>query len=224
MPAATLIQSLPNFISRENHTALVSQTPSSFNDIPPVVCHIEQNVSVTLDPPLDGFAQSNAQGTLYVIESVLVFMPNQGSGFQVEYPAITLHAVSRAESGPSIYCQLDEHAGEPESAAINDEVSEMRELSIIPQDASSLEPIFEALSRCAALHPDPATGSDEEDMDAFLDSNGGDFEVFAGDENQELSEVGRAALEHLESIIEWPVNGSTHGSEPGVSDEENPAA
>jgi nucleotide-sensitive chloride channel 1A len=53
-----------------------------------------------------------------------------------------------------------------------------------------VEPIFDALSRCAALHPDKASASDEEDMDAFL-ADDGDFEVFTGDEEQELSEVGR---------------------------------
>jgi len=155
-------------------------------------------------------------------------MSTTGRGFQIEYPAITLHAVSRAEAGPSIYCQLDEYAGEAEGAASNDEMSDMRELSIVPQSASSLEPIFEALSRCAALHPDKATASDDEDMDAFIDPDSGGFEVFTGDEEQELSEVGRAALAHLESIIYYPedqpgttevVNGDAHSGE--VSEEEN---
>lgn len=69
--------------------------------------------------------------------SVLVFMSTTGRGFQIEYPAITLHAVSRAATGPSIYCQLDEYAGEAEGAASNDEMSDMRELSIVPQSAES---------------------------------------------------------------------------------------
>jgi nucleotide-sensitive chloride channel 1A len=47
--------------------------------------------------------------------------------------------------------------------------------------------IFEALSQCASLHPDP----EEEDgeVDAFLDESA--FETFNGSEDQELSEVGR---------------------------------
>lgn len=65
-------------------------------------------------------------------------MSNAGHGFQIEYPAITLHAVSRAASGPSIYCQLDEHAGEMNHVPANDEdVTDMRELSIVPQNAAS---------------------------------------------------------------------------------------
>nr|GAT60973.1 predicted protein [Mycena chlorophos] len=201
MPAAALITVVPAHISREEHAAAVAQTPSSFNDIPSVLCHREENVAVTLDPPLDGFsADDGAQGTLYVIESVLVFMAATGRGFQIEYPAITLHAVSRSEAGPSIYCQLDENAGEEQAAASSEEVDDMRELTIVPQSADALEPIFEALSHCAALHPDPNMSEDEDD--AFVDS--GEFEVFTGDEEQELSEVGRAALEHLESIIIYP--------------------
>ncbi|KAJ6577345.1 regulator of volume decrease after cellular swelling-domain-containing protein [Mycena capillaripes] len=215
MPSATLISSVPTFVSREEHTDIAAETPVSFTDIPPILRHKEDNVSVTLDPPLDGFSpQDGAQGTLYIIErffschlplssyqsihsSVLVFMSTTGRGFQIEYPAITLHAVSRAETGPSIYCQLDEHAGEAEGAASNDEMSDMRELSIVPQSASSLEPIFEALSRCAALHPDKATPSDDEDMDAFIDPESGGFEVFTGDEEQELSEVGRVRSDFI---------------------------
>ncbi|KAJ7116350.1 regulator of volume decrease after cellular swelling-domain-containing protein [Mycena epipterygia] len=198
MPSATLITSIPTFVSREEHTTIAAETPVSFTDIPPVLRHKEENVSATLDPPLDGFsAQDSVQGTLYIIESVLVFMSTTGRGFQIEYPAITLHAVSRAEAGPSIYCQLDEHAGEAEGAASNDEMSDMRELSIVPQSAASLEPIFEALSRCAALHPDKATPSDDEEMDAFIDADSGGFEVFTGDGDQELSEVGRVRSDFI---------------------------
>ncbi|KAJ7056554.1 regulator of volume decrease after cellular swelling-domain-containing protein [Mycena amicta] len=182
MPAATLISSVPLFISRDEHTVAVAQTPASFSDIPP------QNVSVSLDPPLDGLSpEDTAQGTLYVLESVLVFMSTTGRGFQVEYPAITLHAVSRAEAGP--------HAGEPEGAASSEEVDDLRELSIVPQTADALEPIFEALSRCAALHPDP-NGSDDGE-DGFIDVDSGGFEVFTGDEEQELSQVGRVRSDFI---------------------------
>lgn len=58
---------------------------------------------------------------------------------------------------------------------------------------SLVEAIFEALSLCASLHPDPADTSDD-DMgmdDAFIDADESGFEVFTGDEGQELSEVGR---------------------------------
>jgi hypothetical protein len=56
-------------------------------------------------------------------------------GFQIEYPAITLHAVSRAASGPSVYLQLDETAGDPNAGG--DDFSDMRELNIVPISVDS---------------------------------------------------------------------------------------
>ncbi|KAH9921312.1 regulator of volume decrease after cellular swelling-domain-containing protein [Fomitopsis serialis] len=207
MAPFTLVTALPNHISPEEHKIIVASTPASFASIPPVLRHKEENVSVTIDPPLEGFPLEDlANGTLYVIESALVFLSANGRGWSVEYPSITLHAISRAESGPSIYCQLDEAAALADSEAPIDEDAdtEMKELIIVPRDATSLEPIFEALSLCASLHPDPASANDmdEDGDDAFIDA--GAFETFNGDENEELSEVGRAALEHLESIIYDP--------------------
>lgn len=69
-------------------------------------------------------------------------MSSTGRGFQIEYPAITLHAVSRGESGPSIYCQLDESAGNNGVITEQDGEepdSEMRELSIITKRVDSCE-------------------------------------------------------------------------------------
>ncbi|PPQ85373.1 hypothetical protein CVT25_006404 [Psilocybe cyanescens] len=199
MPAVNLITALPNFVTQEEHTALVASTPNSFSDIPAVIKHKEENVTVTLDPPLENFSNENAiQGTLYVLTSALIFMATNGTGFSIEYPVITLHAVSRGESGPSIYCQLDESFGTENAAAVADDdaVTDMRELTIVPQNAQSLETIFESLSLCASLHPDPH--DDEDDLDdAFVDLNGSPFETFNGDENEELSEVGRVRSDFL---------------------------
>ena len=68
MPGLKSIADVPNFVSKEEHTALVGSTPTSFNDIPPVLKHKEENVSVTIDPAFEGFLSENAvQGTLYVL-------------------------------------------------------------------------------------------------------------------------------------------------------------
>ena len=65
----SLATSLPVHISPEEHKAAIQSTPASFSDIPPVLYHTEENVAVTLDPPLDGFSKEDgANGTLYVIE------------------------------------------------------------------------------------------------------------------------------------------------------------
>jgi nucleotide-sensitive chloride channel 1A len=57
-----------------------------------------------------------------------------------------------------------------------------------------VDPIFEALSYCASLHPDPQgsdDGDDDDDGNVFIDPDTTAFEVFTGDEDEELSEVGR---------------------------------
>ncbi|KAI0806031.1 regulator of volume decrease after cellular swelling-domain-containing protein [Irpex lacteus] len=189
-----IINELPKFISPDEHKTLIASTPASFSDIPPVLRHQEEDVSITLEPPLEGFSTEEAtKGTLYVIESVLIYKSASGRGIQIEYPSITLHAISRAESGPSIYCQLDESTATPDGHADEEETTEMRELTIIPKAATALEPIFEALSICAALHPDPADadGMDDDD-DAFIDADeNSPFETFTGADGEELSEVGR---------------------------------
>ena len=66
-------------------------------------------------------------------------MSTTGVGFQIEYPAITLHAISRGELGPSIYCQLDESFGQVNGGPSEneDDYSEMRELTIIPKNPES---------------------------------------------------------------------------------------
>lgn len=55
-----------------------------------------------------------------------------------------------------------------------------------------MDAIFEALSQCASLHPDKLSDDDEEmDGDTFMDDGSSPFEVFTGDGDEELSEVGK---------------------------------
>ncbi|KAF9790279.1 regulator of volume decrease after cellular swelling-domain-containing protein [Thelephora terrestris] len=186
--APKIISALPPCVSPEEHKTLTSTTPESFASIPPVLRFEEPNVSVFFDPPLQDLGPDDCKrGRLYIIESVLAFMSVTGRGFQIEYPSITLHAISRNESGSSIYCQLDETPAGDLPAHEEDDTP-MRELKIVPERVEALEPIFESMSSCAALHPDP---EDELDMngDTFVDPS--NFEVFNGDADQELSEVGR---------------------------------
>jgi len=68
MPAVNPISTLPAFISPEEHKELLASTPNSFQDIPPVLRHREDKVSIALDPALEGFSTEDAsQGTLYVL-------------------------------------------------------------------------------------------------------------------------------------------------------------
>ena len=68
--------------------------------------------------------------------SALFFISTSGRGLSFDYPSITLHAISRADSGPSLYCQLDDSL----EVIVDDAGSSdhgdtaMRELIIIPRD------------------------------------------------------------------------------------------
>ncbi|KAI0292157.1 regulator of volume decrease after cellular swelling-domain-containing protein [Russula brevipes] len=227
MPAISFVDAVPNHISVEEHRSLTGVTPSSFSDIPPVLRQKVDNVRVAFDPSLDDFSPDDAAlGTLYIIESVLAFRSSTGRTFQIEYPSITLHATSRGDSGPFIYCQIDESPAAAADALPSDgddpgdDTLSMRELSVTPQDPTSLEPIFEALSYCASLHPDAQESDDEDDDDgAFIDADTTEFEVFTGEEGEELSEVGRAALAHLEEITYNPFEqrSENHGADPKVN-------
>jgi nucleotide-sensitive chloride channel 1A len=140
--------------------------------------------------------------------SVLIFMSASGKGIQITYPTISLHAISRADLGPSIYCQLDEMVElDHEPTQDEEDAMEMRELRInvpetscesrhsvleCPTDDVTVEPMFEALSQCAALHPDENEDEDEDDFDeAFLDTDEGNVNQSNGTEQEELSEAGR---------------------------------
>lgn len=95
--------------------------------------------------------------------SALCFVPSDASrpGFSLDYPSITLHAISRDASGPSVYCQLDESApAAPGQAAPpptrivegreddghyhpeddEDEDTPMREMRILTEEASGPSP------------------------------------------------------------------------------------
>lgn len=63
-------------------------------------------------------------------------MSTTGRGLQVKYPSITLHAISRG-GRPSIYCQLDETDSTSPPDEESEDLTEMRELMIVPQDPDS---------------------------------------------------------------------------------------
>ncbi|KAF6754509.1 regulator of volume decrease after cellular swelling-domain-containing protein [Ephemerocybe angulata] len=216
MPAITLVDAIPTYVSQEEYSSIVASTPSSFNDLPAILKHKEDDVSVQIQPTLEGFSEEDAaKGTLYVLTSVLVFASSTGRNFQIEYPSITLHAIQRSDSRPSIYCQLDEGAdpvvtsasngaangdagGEDEEANQEEEFGELRELNIIPSAAGTLDTIFESLSQCAALHPDKLS-DDDDDLDdgMMIDDANSPFEIFTGDGDEELSEVGKVRSDFI---------------------------
>ncbi|KAG8959253.1 hypothetical protein FRC03_008238 [Tulasnella sp. 419] len=67
MPAVTIIQSLPHFVTPEAHADITSSTPQSLDDIPPVLRLLQKDVTIQFEPEMEEFAQNN-KGELYIID------------------------------------------------------------------------------------------------------------------------------------------------------------
>lgn len=138
----------------------------------------------------------SAKGVLYITESMLIYWDaSSNKGFQIDYPSISLHAISRDTTNfpqPCIYCQIDTTDNEEEDTI---------ELRICPQDVSQLGVLFNALSECQALHPGP---EDQNEAEMFSiencevdDDTGDDFE----DDDFELDAAAEATLSRLDSLV-----------------------
>lgn len=69
MPAVTIIDALPIFITLEEYNEAAQATPTSFSDIPPVIRHKAENVRITFTPPVPGLSEDElSRGTLFIIE------------------------------------------------------------------------------------------------------------------------------------------------------------
>lgn len=110
-----------------------STTPVSFTVGPEVlVFNTDSVLHLEPAPPALGGGESvTLHGHLWLSEQHLVFSGDKS--FQIDYPSIALHAVSRAvprelgEHDACLYCQMDDHA--------EDDDSEVHEIWIAVADA-----------------------------------------------------------------------------------------
>uniref|UniRef100_A0A3B3HBZ1 Methylosome subunit pICln n=1 Tax=Oryzias latipes TaxID=8090 RepID=A0A3B3HBZ1_ORYLA len=206
------------------------------------VRHEEANTTAVLS------GQQLGCGTLYVAETRLSWFDGSGMGFSLEYPSISLHAISRDVSaypeehlyvmvngklGGEGEAEMTEKAAEEEDddgsdSSNGDEEEVITEIRFVPRDKASLESMFSAMCECQALHPDP----DDEDSD-------NDFE---GEERTQpgklylkcfsyfipiifglssLTQEGQATLERLEGMLAQSVAQQYHMA--GVRTEETKA-
>ncbi|KAI9307542.1 regulator of volume decrease after cellular swelling-domain-containing protein [Cunninghamella echinulata] len=173
-----------------------------------VIRHSQNDVVLRVSPPLQG-TQDQITGKLYICESLLYFYSDvANAGIAVEYPDIIIHAISRQNGEPSIYCQLDADLFFPNQQLPEDTEDIVTELNFSPKDSESLEDIYLALSDCAALHPD------QEFMAEQNESEGEEDQYYTNPSDEtELNEVQQAALRHLESVFEQPKqNGTDHAN------------
>ena len=76
---------------------------------------------------------------LYLLfkSSVLVYQSSTGRTLQIEYPAIALHATSRGDSAPYVYCHIDEPPAADAPPPDADDTLISRVLMLTPQDPTS---------------------------------------------------------------------------------------
>lgn len=67
MPAIQPVTAVPVFVAQDEYASIVASTPNSFSDIPAVIKHKEENVTVAVDPSLPGLLDDDLKGTLYVL-------------------------------------------------------------------------------------------------------------------------------------------------------------
>ncbi|XP_071086668.1 methylosome subunit pICln-like [Haliotis cracherodii] len=173
---------------------------------------------------IDGSTLGN--GTLYVAESRLSWMGENGRGFSLEYPAISLHAVSRDTSSFPQEClylmvegKLSGEAQDGSSEGEEEDDPPIGEVRFVPSDRGTLDAMFLAMNDCQALHPDPQDSDSEAD---------GDEDFFTGEEGEgQLTEQGEATLQHLDNLLqvgqgdgaEGQQNGHHRGGGGGVGEE-----
>lgn len=149
------------------------------------------------------FIQSRelGKGTLYIAESRVSWVGENRCGFSLEYPSVALHAVSRDLSSfphECLYLMIDGNlddaaptSGENGSNS-NDEDEEPApsEIRFVPDNKSSLDTMYKAMSECQALHPDPTDSISEEDEEGCYDDaeededEGAEYDVGAAEQQR----------------------------------------
>ncbi|XP_045076916.1 methylosome subunit pICln isoform X3 [Coregonus clupeaformis] len=155
----------------------------------------------SVPPPSEGVRHEQAEttavldgkglgaGTLYVAETRLSWFDGSGMGFSLEYPTISLHAISRDLSAypqehlyvmvnAKLNDEMQENAHDDEDKSSEEDESEgITEIRFVPSNKAALESMFSAMCECQALHPDP----DDEDSDGDFDGDEYDVEEAEAD-------------------------------------------
>lgn len=148
---------------------------------------------------IDGKEVGN--GALFITESEVSWLNTGGQGFGLQYPNISLHAVSRDTSAfphECLYLMVEGKLIEEEKAEDDDEDEDdydcpTTEVRFVPSDKGALDAMFTAMSDCQTLHPDP----DDTDSDAD------DGQYYEGQDGVgALTEQGQATLQRLEHMLQ----------------------
>ncbi|KAG4962091.1 Chloride conductance regulatory protein ICln [Glycine soja] len=108
-------------------------------------------------------------GTLYITNKQVIWVSDvdKTKGYAVDFLCISLHAVSRDPEAyplPCLYTQIDtgeadDDHSDSESNHIQQDLSHITEMRLIPSDPTQLDSLFAIFCQCAELNPEP---NDEE--------------------------------------------------------------
>lgn len=157
---------------------------------------------------------------------LILFSHNSGTGVEIPYPAVTLHAIKNfkgldkpddtSSKFLGVYMQLELSASGPE----DDESFDPLELTLIPYKATAsddntptIDPLnaertttlFNQISACSDLNPDPQNEEDEED------EFNADHIIFEGDIDQ------GEAIDGLPGVLRGDSSGGLPPPMPGSS-------
>jgi len=151
------------------------------------------------EPSTKLYTDSNLQGdgTLHLSNQRIIWLSSQdaNAGLAMDYPFVTVHAVSRDPAAwpqPCLYCQL-----KTEDTANNDEEEEpeVPEVRFVPAKAEHLQQIFTVFSEMSALNPDPQDTQADDDSDEDDDDDEAEIPMQVGMWNAEQDD---AAMEDAE--------------------------
>ncbi|KAK3909472.1 Methylosome subunit pICln [Frankliniella fusca] len=173
-----------------------------------VIRHQQDNTAVLMND------RNVGKGTLYISESRVSWVnASTREGFTLEYPNITLHAISRTpeeclymmldtnhlpiedctKATLSFYVTIvpgynnDKESGDEDDSDEDPEDGQNTILKFLPDDSAAIEAMYQAMSQCQALHPDPEQQSDSDPENIFVDADG-EEEVEGEDDGQDDAE------------------------------------
>jgi len=153
----------------------IEKAPARNGDLPVLDAGEELKFS---EPQTKLFEKQNliGEGVLHLTTRRIVWLHSQnpGLGLAMDYPFVTLHAVSTDKAAwpePCLYCQLKSE--EADGSCDEEEEPDIPELRFQPADSGHLQNMYTAFSEMSALNPDP-TDEQANTSDSDLEDEGDD--------------------------------------------------
>uniref|UniRef100_A0A4W4F408 Methylosome subunit pICln n=1 Tax=Electrophorus electricus TaxID=8005 RepID=A0A4W4F408_ELEEL len=188
------------------------------------VRHEQTDITAVLD------GKGLGPGTLCVAETRVSWFDGSGVGFSLEYPSISLHAISRDLSTypeEHLYVMVNskykdcfgnseektkDEGNDGSSEDSEDSASVVTEIRFVPNDKVAVETVFAAMSECQALHPDPDDSDSDFDGDEYDVEEAGEALELGGQIDlptyysfeegmSQLTAEGQATLDRLEGML-----------------------